>query len=318
MDKITVVVPCFNEEAVIPTFYEKMTEIRKDIEGDAEVELLFIDDGSSDGTVKILEELAAKDSLVGYISFSRNFGKEAALLAGLEASEGDFTAVMDADMQDPPEHLISMYRMLVADSELDCVAARRATRKGEPRMRTFFAHRFYKLINRISDTKITDGARDFRMMRRDMTDAVLSLSERCRFSKGLFSWVGFKTGWIDYENKARAAGDTKWSFFGLVVYALEGIMSFTTLPLALPFIGAAVSFAVFPVLALLAGFLKVSGFWKLLLAISAVMMLCTSIIMTALGVMGGYMAKIYREVKERPMYVVRRKGGSIKDKKTFS
>ena len=187
MDKITVVVPCFNEEAVLPTFYEKMTEIRKRLADQAVLSLLFVDDGSKDGTVRMLELLAERDRTVGYISLSRNFGKEAALLAGLEAADGEFVAVMDVDMQDPPEYVIYMYDMLKRKDDLDCVAARRITRRGEPPIRSFFAHSFYKLINKISDTKITDGARDFRMMRRQMVDAVLLLSEKCRFSKGLFS-----------------------------------------------------------------------------------------------------------------------------------
>ena len=310
MDKITVVVPCFNEEAVIPTFYKKMSDISDELSGEAVVELLFVDDGSSDGTLKLLEALSEKDSMVGYISFSRNFGKEAALLAGLEEADGDFVAVMDSDMQDPPEYLIRMYRMLKENGELDCVAAKRTTRAGEPKMRSFFARRFYKLINRISDTKITDGARDFRMMRREMTDAVISLGERCRFSKGLFSWVGFNTGWIEFENTARVAGDTKWSFFGLFAYALEGIMAFTPAPMSLPFVGAVTSFVLCPRLALLAVFLKVSLAWKLFFGVSAVLMFCTAIIMTGIGILGGYMSKVYREVKERPMYIVRRRGGA--------
>lgn len=310
MDKVTVVVPCFNEEAVIPTFYKKMSDISDELSGEAVVELLFVDDGSSDGTLKLLEALSEKDSMVGYISFSRNFGKEAALLAGLEEADGDFVAVMDSDMQDPPEYLIRMYRMLKENGELDCVAAKRTTRAGEPKMRSFFARRFYKLINRISDTKITDGARDFRMMRREMADAVISLGERCRFSKGLFSWVGFNTGWIEFENTARVAGDTKWSFFGLFAYALEGIMAFTTAPMSLPFVGAVTSFVLCPLLALLAVFLKVSLAWKLFFGVSAVLMFCTAIIMTGIGILGGYMSKVYREVKERPMYIVRRRGGA--------
>ncbi|MBQ8523659.1 MAG: glycosyltransferase family 2 protein [Clostridia bacterium] len=309
MDKITVVVPCFNEEAVITTFYEKMSEISNRLSSLAGLELLFVDDGSTDGTVKLLEAMSEKDSRVGYISFSRNFGKEAALLAGLEAADGDFVAVMDVDMQDPPEYLVQMYHMLTEDSSLDCVAAKRTTRAGEPKVRSFFARRFYKLINRISDTKIVDGARDFRMMRRDMAEAVVALGERCRFSKGIFSWVGFNTGWIEFENTERAAGDTKWSFFGLFAYALEGIMAFTTVPMCLPFIAAGVCFVLFPILALLAAFLQVSGVLRLLLGVSAVAMLCTGMIMTSLGVLGGYMSKMYREVKARPMYIVRRRGG---------
>ena len=311
MEKITVVVPCFNEEAVLPTFYEKMTEIRARLIDQAELFLLFVDDGSKDGTVRILEELSASDDAVGYISLSRNFGKEAALLAGLEASSGDYVAVMDVDMQDPPEYVIYMYDMLSKKPELDCVAARRITRRGEPPIRSFFAHGFYKLINKISDTKITDGARDFRMMRRDMVEAVLELGEKCRFSKGLFSWVGFHTGWLEFENTERAAGDTKWSFWGLFKYALEGIMAFTTAPLVLPFFFAGMFFAASVVTAVLAAVLNVAALVRAVLTMSAVAAFCTSAVLTAVGLVSSYTSKMYREVKNRPVYIVRRRGGKL-------
>lgn len=313
MDKITVVVPCFNEEAVIPTFYKEIKDIAEKLSERCVLGLLFVDDGSTDGTCDILESLSRDDENVGFVSFSRNFGKEAAILAGLRAADGNFVAVMDSDMQDPPEYLIEMYDMLTADAELDCVAAKRTTREGEPRLRSFFARKFYRLINRFSETKITDGARDFRMMRRDMVDAVISLGEKCRFSKGLFSWVGFNTGWIEFENTRRAAGNTKWSFFGLFAYALEGIMAFTTFPLCLPFLGSACCTAVAVVLAVLAAVLNAGELFKLFFALSAVIFFCSGIIMTALGVLGGYASKMYREVKMRPTYVIRRQGGIAKD-----
>jgi len=306
------VVPCFNEEEVIPTFYEKTAEIRKLLCGKAELELLFVDDGSSDGTVALLEKLSQQDSQVGYISFSRNFGKEAALLCGLESADGDFVAVMDSDMQDPPEYLIRMYDMLKADDQIDCVAAKRTTREGEPKVRSFFARQFYKFINRVSETKITDGARDFRMMRREMVTAVVSLREKCRFSKGLFSWVGFRTEWIEYENTERAAGDTKWSFSALFVYALEGIMAFTTMPMILPFVAAAIFLGVSPVLGSVALFIGLTAMWRLALGLCAVIFFCTGCVMIALGVLGGYVGKTYRETKDRPAYIIRRRGGMKK------
>lgn len=313
MDKITVVVPCFNEEAVIPTFYKKIKDVAQTLEEDSTLELLFVDDGSTDGTCALLEKLSCEDDSVGYISLSRNFGKEAALLAGLRASDGDFVAVMDSDMQDPPEYLARMYRMLSHDAELDCVAAKRIDRSGEPRLRSFFARRFYRIVNRFSDTKITDGARDFRMMRRNVVDAVVSLDERCRFSKGLFSWVGFNTAWLEFENSCRAAGDTKWSFFSLFAYALEGLMAFSTFPLCLPFIAAVFGVCAAVVLAVLAAVLSVGELWRMFFALSAVTLGCFSFVMTALGVLGGYAAKMYREIKMRPTYVVRRRGGAARD-----
>ena len=311
MEKITVVVPCFNEEAVLPTFYEKITEIKNRLSEQAYLSLLFVDDGSRDGTARILSELAENDTSVGYISLSRNFGKEAALLAGLEAASGDYVAVMDVDMQDPPEYVIYMYDMLKRKPDLDCVAARRITRRGEPPSRSFFAHSFYKLINKISDTKITDGARDFRMMRREMVDAVLSLGEKCRFSKGLFSWVGFHTGWLEFENTERVAGDTKWSFWGLLKYAFEGILAFTTAPLVLPLIFAGMFLTSSVVLTVLAAVLQVSGLVTAVLALSAVITFCTSAILTAMGIMSSYTSKMYREAKNRPVYIVRRRGGNL-------
>ncbi len=305
MDKITVVVPCFNEEAVIPTFYKEIKSIGKQLADRAEIKLLFVDDGSRDSTAELLDALCCADSSVGYLSFSRNFGKEAALLAGLRAADGDFVAVMDADMQDPPEYLLEMYRRLNDDPSLDCVAARRTSRAGEPPLRSFFARRFYKLINRFSETEITDGARDFRLMRREMADAVISLGESCRFSKGLFSWVGFNTGWIEFENTCRAAGDTKWSFLGLFGYALEGIMAFTTAPLCLPFIAAVIGGLLTLTTAILAAALSLTETWRAFFALCSVICLTFTLTMSAVGVLGGYTAKLYREVKARPLYIVK-------------
>ena len=232
MSLISIVVPCFNEEETIPIFYEEIKKIEKEME--AEIEFYFIDDGSSDATLYILRELRKKDLRVHYISFSRNFGKEAALLAGMEASTGDFIVTMDVDLQDPPSLLPEMWRTLCfGNNEYDCVATRRSTRKGEPLLRSYLSKLFYKIINWMSLTEIVDGARDYRFMSRKMANAIINDKEYNRFSKGLYSWVGFKTRWIEYENIERSAGKTKWSFSALVKYSVEGILAYSTIPLSL-------------------------------------------------------------------------------------
>ena len=229
---LSLVVPCYNEEEALPILYEELTALAFSLEGRYRLEFVFVDDGSSDGTLDTLAALLAQDSRVRYLSFSRNFGKEAALLAGLRASRGDYVGVLDADLQDPPS-LIPEMLDAVASGQWDCAATKRSTRKGEPFVRSLFAHAFYRLMNRISDAHIVDGARDFRIMNRVMTDAVLSMPEYNRFSKGLFSWVGFRTRWFEYDNVPRSAGTTKWSFFKLVAYSFEGISAFSTFPLAI-------------------------------------------------------------------------------------
>lgn len=313
MDKITVVVPCYNESCVLTTFYDEIKKIKDKLVSEAILELLFVDDGSSDETLSMLRRLSASDKTVKYISFSRNFGKEAAIYAGLKEADGDFTVIMDADMQDPPKYIIEMYNMLKLNRELDCVAAKRITRAGEPPVRTFLAHMFYRLINKVSEVEITDGARDYRMMRRNVVDAVLALSEKRRFSKGIFSWVGFNTGWIEYENISRAAGDTKWSLWGLMKYAFEGIMAFSVFPLLLPLIPAVlflVSGIVLFIIAAVKGLSAVSG---IAAAPASLIFFVSSVILFSVGIIGGYMSKIYSEVKSRPTYLLKEKSVSFAD-----
>ena len=228
MNKISIIVPCYNEEEVLEIFYKKITEVSEGI--NADFEYIFVDDGSKDRTLKIIRGYSEKDSRVRYISFSRNFGKEAAMYAGLKESTGDFVAIMDADLQDPPELLNEMYETLLT-KEYDCVATKRKTRKGEPIIRSFFSRMFYKIINKMSKTEIVNGARDYRLMSRKMVDSILQVTEYNRFSKGIFSWVGFKTKWIAYDNVERAAGKTKWNFWKLFVYSMDGITAFSTVPL---------------------------------------------------------------------------------------
>ena len=231
MEKISVVVSCYNEEKALPLFYEEMERVRKkDFEGIVEFEYIFVNDGSKDNTLKIIKELNQKDPKVRYISFSRNFGKEAAMYAGLEAAEGDYVTLMDADLQDPPALLKQMYDA-IKNEGYDSVGTRRVTRKGEPPIRSFFARMFYKIINKMSNIEMVDGARDYRLMKRQVVDSIISLKEYNRYSKGLFSFVGFDTKWIEYENVERVAGETKWSFWKLFKYAIEGITAFSTTPL---------------------------------------------------------------------------------------
>ena len=301
---ISLVVPCYNEEQTIDIF---MTEIEKVSKVLADryhetVELIFIDDGSSDNTLEIIKGYDVK-----YISFSRNFGKEAGLYAGLQAAKGDYVAVMDVDLQDPPELLLEMYEILTTEKQYDCAAARRYTRKGEPPVRSFFAKCFYKLINVLSKTEIVDGARDFRLMTRRMVDAILTVNERNRFSKGIFGWVGFNTKWLKYENRERSKGSTKWSFWKLFIYSLDGITSYSTAPLAISsfmgismFFVALIMITVFLVKTLVWGD-PVAGYPSLvciILLVSGVQLFC-------IGIVGQYLAKLYIEAKDRPVYIVR-------------
>jgi glycosyltransferase involved in cell wall biosynthesis len=301
---VSIVCPCYNEEPMLPLYYDAMQErvFLKLTEYD--FELILINDGSRDKTLPILRDLAKKDARVKYISFSRNFGKEAAMYAGLKNAKGDFVCVMDCDLQDPPEMIGRMLERL-ADEACDCVATRRVTRKGEPKIRSAFARAFYRLINRISDTEFVDGARDFRMMRRCVADAVLELGEYHRFSKGIFMWVGFDTVWLEYENVERAAGETKWSFWKLTRYAVEGIVSFSTAPLKIATaIGSVVSamaliyMVVRVVIALIWGN-PVAGYPSLL----AITLCLGGFILLALGIIGEYVARTYMQVKQRPIYI---------------
>ncbi len=306
MKRISIVVPCYNEEESIPLFYESLQKELQKIE--AEAELWFVNDGSRDGSLSQIKKLREADARVHYLSFSRNFGKEAALYAGLEAATGDYVAVMDADLQDPPSLLPQMLSTL-EQGTFDCVATRRVTRKGEPRLRSFFARRFYSLINRISKTEVVDGARDFRLMTRQMVDAILSLKEVSRFSKGIFGWVGFSTQWIEYENIERVAGETKWSFWKLLIYSLDGIIGFSTMPLAIASV-TGVIFCIVALLLLLFFFIKtlafgdpVSGFPMTI----CIILLLGGIQLFCIGILGQYLSKTYLETKRRPIYILKEK-----------
>ena len=302
---ISIIVPCYNEQEALPYFYKAICAEAERLRP-REIELIFVDDGSMDQTAGLLRELAAKDSRIRALIFSRNFGKEAAMFAGLEHARGDYIGIMDADLQDPPELLEQMARILDG-GEYDCAATRRVTRKGEPPIRSFFARMFYRIINRLSDTEIVDGARDYRLMTRRMVNAICSLREYNRFSKGIFGWVGFKTEWLEYENVERVAGETKWSFFSLFSYSIEGIVAFSTKPLHIASLGGML-FCLLALILLVVVIVRAAVFgdpvagWPslvcLILFIGGSQMLC-------LGVFGQYLAKSYVEVKNRPIYVVR-------------
>ena len=304
MEKLAIVVPCYNEEESLPLFYQAILEMKSSLP-EVDFEFIFVNDGSKDNTLKIMRSLAQQDANVHYVSFSRNFGKEAALLAGLAHAQGDYVAVMDADLQDPPALLPEMYETLQTKM-YDCVATRRVTREGEPPIRSFFARMFYKLINKISKTEIVDGARDFRLMTRQMVNAILSVREYNRFSKGIFGWVGFRTKWLEYKNIERAAGQTKWSFWKLFVYSLDGITAFSTVPLSVAAVmGLLFCFLAFAMLifvfvrALIWG--DPVGGWPslvcIILFVGGIQLFCT-------GILGQYLAKTYLEVKRRPQYII--------------
>lgn len=300
---MSLIVPCFNEAEALPFFYKKITDVCSETEEDYEV--LFIDDGSTDDTLNIIKDLASKDPHICYFSFSRNFGKEAAMYAGFCNARGDYVTVIDADMQDPPELIPKMLEVL-RTGEYDSVATRRESRTGEPRARSFFARLFYKVINKISDIDIVDGARDFRMMNRKMVDAVVSIGESNRFSKGLFGWIGFKTLWISYDNAERVAGKTKWSFRKLSRYAVDGMIDFSEVPLALSsWLGIVFSiigfFAVLFIIVRKIIFGDPVAGWastaSIIVFIGGVQLFC-------LGIMGKYLSKIYIETKQRPHYII--------------
>ncbi len=298
------IVPCFNEEEVIPLYYEEMQKVRKQEEGKIDFEIIFIDDGSKDKTLEVIKKLSEQDECIHYVSFSRNFGKEAAMYAGFEHANGEYVVTMDVDLQDPP-HLIPEMIRSIEEEGYDSVATRRVTRKGEPPIRSFFARRFYGLINKISDADIVDGARDFRMMKRDMVNAILSMPEYNRFTKGIFGWVGFKTKWIEFENIERAAGETKWSFWKLFRYALEGIIAFSTVPLTIvSLIGVIVCiiaflFLLFVVIRAAIFGDPVAGWPSLICVISFL----SGIQLLGIGVVGMYLSKTYLETKKRPIYI---------------
>lgn len=301
---LSVIVPCFNEEESIPLFYQEMEKIRGGLS--YRFEYIFVNDGSGDDTLKVIKELYQRDKNVRYISFSRNFGKEAAIYAGLQHSTGELVTLMDVDLQDPPELLPEMIELLTTKN-IDCVGTRRADRKGEPKIRSFFAKQFYKLINKISDTEMVDGARDFRLMTRQMVNGVLELSEYNRFSKGIFSWVGFETEYISFENRERQVGETSWSFWQLFDYSINGIVNFSEAPLNIAsfvggvsclFSGIALIFII--VRALIFGD-PTSG-WPSMVSI---MLFVGGLQLLSLGIIGKYLGKIFLETKKRPIYLVK-------------
>ncbi|MCK3942522.1 glycosyltransferase family 2 protein [Streptococcus suis] len=307
---ISVIVPCFNEEEAIPYFYEAMEKVRKEM--GENFEYIFVNDGSKDGTLKVLRQLSGRDQTVRYLSFSRNFGKEAALYAGLQAAKGDLVTVMDVDLQDPPEMLIEMKAMLVANADLDCVGTRRVSRDGEPPIRSFFAKLFYKLMNKISQVEVVDGARDFRLMRRHMVDAILSVSEYNRFSKGIFAWVGFETEYLPYKNVERVAGQTSWSFWKLLSYSIEGIINFSDTPLN---IASYTGFFTF----LLSLVLMVFVVFKTLVfgdptigwpSTICIILFLGGLQLMTIGILGKYLAKVFLETKKRPVYIVKEKSSN--------
>ena len=305
MEKISVIVPCYNEEESLPLFYEEITRVAG-LMNEVTFEFMFVNDGSKDKTIEILRELNKKDERVRYISFSRNFGKEAAMYAGFKNVTGDYVAVIDADLQHPPVMLIEMYKG-IKEEGYDCVAARRTSRKGEPVIKSFFSRMFYKVINKISNANIVESATDYRLMKRKMVDAIVDMSEYNRFSKGIFGWIGFETKWLPYENVERVAGTTKWSFWKLFLYSLEGIVGFSTAPLTLA--------SVFGILFIIIAFLAIiyitiktlmygnptSGWPSLVIImffIGGVQLFCT-------GIIGQYLAKTYLETKNRPIYIAK-------------
>lgn len=301
--RLSIVVPCYNEEEALPIFIPEVTKVMEAM--GCTYELILVNDGSSDDSLKVMRQLAHDDSHVKYISFSRNFGKESAMLAGFRMASGDYVAVMDADLQDPPALLPEMLR-IVREEGYDCVGTRRSTRKGEPVIRSFFARQFYKLINRISSTKLVDGARDYKLLSRPAVNALLSMPEYNRFSKGLYEWIGFRTKWLEYENIERVAGETKWSFCKLFAYSLEGIVAFSVAPLAFASI-LGIVFTGLSVIAIIALSLRqwlthasVDGWTSMVciaLLLSGVQLLC-------LGILGMYLSRTYLEVKHRPHFVI--------------
>lgn len=307
-DRISVIVPCYNEQEALPFFYEAIGKIAGKMkqEYNVDYEFVFVDDGSRDRTLEILRDFAKKDERIKYISFSRNFGKESAIYAGLEHVTGDYISMMDADLQDPPELLMEMYQE-IKKGEYDCIGTRRVTRKGEPPIRSFFAHCFYKLMNKISKAEIVDGARDFRLMTRQMVNAILDVKEYNRFSKGIFGWVGFKTKWLEYENIERVAGNTKWSFWKLFLYSLDGIVAFSTVPLSVAsafgmlFLFIAFIMIVFIIAKTLIFGDPVAGYPSMM----CVMFFIGGIQLFSIGVLGQYLSKTYLETKNRPIYIIK-------------
>ena len=300
---LSLVVPAYNEEAVLEVFYRETERVTARM--DVEIEYLFVDDGSKDRTLSILREMAARDTRVHYVSFSRNFGKEAAIYAGLQNAVGDYVVIMDVDLQDPPTLLPQMLEAVVKDG-YDCVGTRRVSRKGEPPVRSFFARLFYKLINRVSKTEIVDGARDYQLMSRKVVEAILSMGEYNRFSKGIFGWVGYRKQWLEYENIERAAGETKWSFWKLLLYAMDGIIAFSTAPLVLSSV-LGFLFCIIAVVMTIVIIIRTCVFgdptpgWP---SLACIIIFVAGIQLFCLGILGQYLAKAYLETKKRPIYLV--------------
>lgn len=306
MKQLSVVVPCYNEEENVPYFYEELLKQEENLKAhQVEIEIIYIDDGSTDRTAAEVKKLHERDGRVHLVSFSRNFGKEAGIYAGLQKAKGDYVVMMDADLQDPPALLPQMLSHI--EEGYDSVATRRVSRKGEPPIRSFFARIFYKLMGKISKTEIVDGARDYRLMTRQVVDAILSMGEYNRFTKGIFGWVGYQTKWLEYENIERIKGETKWSFWKLLLYSLDGIMAFSTLPLAIASV-LGILFCLFAFLLILFIVIRtlifgdpVSGWPSMMCIIS----LISGVQLFCLGIVGQYMAKMYMEVKKRPIYLIR-------------
>ena len=301
---LSIVVPAYNEQESLPLFYDAIIEIEPKL-NNVDIELLIIDDGSKDNTLSVIKELKKKDSRVHYVSFSRNFGKEAGIFAGLKHSKGDYVVMMDADLQDPPALLPDMLKYLES-GEYQCVATRRVDRKGEPPIRSWFARKFYRLMNKISDADIVDGARDYQMMTRRVVDSILSMGEYNRFSKGIFGWVGFKRKWLEFENTERIAGETKWSFWKLFIYAIDGIVAFSTAPLTMvSLLGLIMCLVAFLFIIVIIIRTLVFGDptngWPSMVCI---ILLVSGIQLSCLGIIGQYMAKTYLETKHRPIYII--------------
>lgn len=313
---LSIVVPCYNEETTVLRFYQRITEI---IDGmtisfpSIRYEILFIDDGSTDKTVSVMKECYQQDERVRYVILSRNFGKEAAIYAGLQKSKGDYVVTMDVDLQDPPELLPDMLQCIMS-GEYDTVATRRVNRKGEPRIRSFFARMFYKIMNRISETEIVDGARDYRMMSRQVVDSVLEIGEYNRFTKGIYGWVGYRTKWLEFEHVERVAGETKWSFWKLCRYAIDGITAYSTVPLAFAtFMGILISFAAVLAIAFIIVrkllFGDPTSGWPSMVCI---ILFLGGIQLFAIGIIGQYLAKTYLETKKRPIYIAREESQEVR------
>ena len=305
MKKLSIVIPCYNEEATIRPFLNETKKVEAQMAEVVQFDYIFVNDGSKDQTLEVLRQVAAEYDNVHYLSFSRNFGKEAGLLAGLEASKGDLVTVMDADLQDPPEMLIDMYALI--QEGYDVVGTRRADRKGEPPIRSFFAKMFYKIMNAVSDTEMVDGARDFRLMTRQVIDSILELNEVNRFSKGIFSWVGYNMTYLPYENRERVAGETSWNFWSLFRYSIEGFINFSEAPLNLAIWSGLLSFfaSIVGILFVIIRKLTIGGSVTGWASLVSIILFIGGIQLLSLGIIGKYIAKIFLETKKRPVYIVK-------------